>query len=81
MKKFFALLLALCILFALSACGASEVAESTESAETAAESTQSEQPVEPEKTYVQKAVSLLVSTTEEIRSIHVHRISKDGIQL
>ena len=65
MKKFFALLLALCILFALSACGASEVAESTESAETAAESTQSEQPVEPEKTYVQKAVSLLVSTTEE----------------
>lgn len=67
MKKFFALLLALCMIFALSACGepASEPSEAPASEAPASEAPASEEPAaESDMAYVQEKGSLIVGITE-----------------
>lgn len=67
MKKFFALLLALCMIFALAACGepASEPSEAPASEAPASEAPASEEPAaESDMAYVQKKGSLIVGITE-----------------
>lgn len=67
MKKFFALLLALCMIFALAACGepASEPSEAPASEAPASEAPASEEPaVESDMAYVQEKGSLIVGITE-----------------
>ena len=67
MKKFFALLLALCMIFALAACGepASEPSEAPASEAPASEAPASEEPAaESDMAYVQEKGSLIVSITE-----------------
>lgn len=67
MKKFFALLLALCMLFALAACGepASEPSEAPASEAPASEAPASEEPAaESDMAYVQEKGSLIVGITE-----------------
>ena len=67
MKKFFALLLALCMIFALAACGepASEPSEAPASEAPASEATASEEPAaESDMAYVQEKGSLIVGITE-----------------
>ena len=67
MKKFFALLLALCMIFALAACGepASEPSEAPASEAPASEAPASEEPAaESDMAYVQEKGSLIVGITE-----------------
>ena len=67
MKKFFALLLALCMIFALAACGepASEPSEAPASEAPASEAPASEAPAaESDMAYVQEKGSLIVGITE-----------------
>ena len=67
MKKFFALLLALCMIFALAACGepASEPSEAPASEAPASEAPASEEPAaERDMAYVQEKGSLIVGITE-----------------
>lgn len=67
MKKFFALLLALCMIFALSACGepASEPSEAPASEAPASEAPASEEPAaESDMAYVREKGSLIVGITE-----------------
>lgn len=67
MKKFFALLLALCMIFALAACGepASEPSEVPASEAPASEAPASEEPAaESDMAYVQEKGSLIVGITE-----------------
>ncbi len=67
MKKFFALLLALCMIFALAACGepASEPGEAPASEAPASEAPASEEPAaESDMAYVQEKGSLIVGITE-----------------
>lgn len=67
MKKFFALLLALCMIFALSACGepASEPSGAPASEAPASEAPASEEPAaESDMAYVQEKGSLIVGITE-----------------
>ena len=67
MKKFFALLLALCMIFALAACGepASEPSEAPASEAQASEAPASEEPAaESDMAYVQEKGSLIVGITE-----------------
>lgn len=67
MKKFFALLLALCMIFALAACGepASEPSEAPASEAPASEAPASEEPAaESDIAYVQEKGSLIVGITE-----------------
>ena len=67
MKKFFALLLALCMIFALAACGepASEPSEAPASEAPASEAPASEEPAaESDMVYVQEKGSLIVGITE-----------------
>ena len=67
MKKFFELLLALCMIFALSACGepASEPSEAPASEAPASEAPASEEPAaESDMAYVQEKGSLIVGITE-----------------
>ena len=67
MKKFFALLLALCTIFALAACGepASEPSEAPASEAPASEAPASEEPAaESDMAYVQEKGSLIVGITE-----------------
>lgn len=67
MKKFFTLLLALCMIFALAACGepASEPSEAPASEAPASEAPASEEPAaESDMAYVQEKGSLIVGITE-----------------
>ena len=67
MKKFFALLLALCMIFALAACGepASEPSEAPASEAPASEAPASEEPAaESDMAYIQEKGSLIVGITE-----------------
>lgn len=67
MKKFFALLLALCMIFALAACGepASEPSEAPASEAPASKAPASEEPAaESDMAYVQEKGSLIVGITE-----------------
>ena len=67
MKKFFALLLALCMIFALAACGepASEPSEAPASEAPASEAPASEEPAaESDMAYVQEKGTLIVGITE-----------------
>ena len=67
MKKFFALLLALCMIFALAACGepASEPSEAPASEAPASEAPASEEPAaESDMAYVQEKGGLIVGITE-----------------
>lgn len=67
MKKFFALLLALCMIFALAACGepASEPSEAPASEAPASEAPASEEPAaESDMAYVREKGSLIVGITE-----------------
>lgn len=67
MKKFFALLLALCMIFALAACGepASEPGEAPASEAPASEAPASEEPAaESDMAYIQEKGSLIVGITE-----------------
>lgn len=67
MKKFFALLLALCMIFALAACGepASEPSEAPASEAPVSEAPASEEPAaESDMAYVQEKGSLIVGITE-----------------
>ena len=67
MKKFFALFLALCMIFALAACGepASEPSEAPASEAPASEAPASEEPAaESDMAYVQEKGSLIVGITE-----------------
>ena len=67
MKKFFALLLALCMIFALASCGepASEPSEAPASEAPASEAPASEEPAaESDMAYVQEKGSLIVGITE-----------------
>lgn len=67
MKKFFALLLALCMIFALAACGepASEPSEAPASEAPASEAPASEEPAaESDMAYVKEKGSLIVGITE-----------------
>ena len=67
MKKFFALLLALCMIFALAACGepASEPSEAPASEAPASEAPASEEPAaESDMAYVQEKGSLIIGITE-----------------
>ena len=67
MKKFFALLLALCMIFSLAACGepASEPSEAPASEAPASEAPASEEPAaESDMAYVQEKGSLIVGITE-----------------
>lgn len=67
MKEFFALLLALCMIFALAACGepASEPSEAPASEAPASEAPASEEPAaESDMAYVQEKGSLIVGITE-----------------
>lgn len=67
MKKFFAFLLALCMIFALAACGepASEPSEAPASEAPASEAPASEEPAaESDMAYVQEKGSLIVGITE-----------------